>query len=244
MHQVRAKGADVSPFAPHAHLTAIEDIWGPYYISRAKAMLGGSWTADNTWWGMKEGDVGHLALQRRRAGQRARRRRQDHPRDGRTAPTTSSPARISDQSDKERVAKGDRMKDARHPRDELVREGRAELTFVPSPRQDGERVRVRGVGDLGLREVSCAGCAYTKCSARAICARTRPQAEASALEATSKRGFSAAFKFVRQEPIGPYFADFVCREQKLVVEVAGATHSTGDERRRDAKREEYLHGQS
>jgi len=51
------QGADMSRFAPHAHLTAIEDIWGPYYISRAKAMLGGSWTADNTWWGMKEGTV-------------------------------------------------------------------------------------------------------------------------------------------------------------------------------------------
>ena len=34
------------------------------------------------------------------------------------------------------------------------------------------------------------------------------------------------FKFVRQEPLGPYFADFCCREEKLVVEVDGATHST------------------
>jgi very-short-patch-repair endonuclease len=50
-------------------------------------------------------------------------------------------------------------------------------------------------------------------------------------------------KFARQEPIGPYFADFVCREHKLVVEVDGATHSTGDERRRDAKREEFLRDQ-
>jgi very-short-patch-repair endonuclease len=48
------------------------------------------------------------------------------------------------------------------------------------------------------------------------------------------------FKFVRQEPAGPYFADFVCREEKLVVEVDGATHSTDDERRRDAKREHFL----
>ena len=48
------------------------------------------------------------------------------------------------------------------------------------------------------------------------------------------------FKFVRQEPIGPYFADFVCREEKLVVEVDGATHSTADELRRDARREEVL----
>jgi very-short-patch-repair endonuclease len=51
------------------------------------------------------------------------------------------------------------------------------------------------------------------------------------------------FKFVRQEPIGPYFGDFVCREQKLVVEVDGATHSTDDERRRDAKREAFLRDQ-
>ena len=48
------------------------------------------------------------------------------------------------------------------------------------------------------------------------------------------------FKFVRQEPIGPYFADFVCREEKLVIEIDGATHSTDDERRRDEKREEFL----
>jgi very-short-patch-repair endonuclease len=44
------------------------------------------------------------------------------------------------------------------------------------------------------------------------------------------------YKFVRQDPIGPYFADFVCREKKLVVEVDGATHSTDDEMARDARR--------
>jgi len=25
-------------------------------------------------------------------------------------------------------------------------------------------------------------------------------------------------------PLGPYFGDFVCREQKLVIELDGATH--------------------
>ncbi len=53
----------------------------------------------------------------------------------------------------------------------------------------------------------------------------------------------SGFKFARQEPIGPYFADFVCRQEKLVVEVDGATHSTDDERCRDAKREQYLRDQ-
>ncbi len=32
-------------------------------------------------------------------------------------------------------------------------------------------------------------------------------------------------KFVRQEPIGPYFADFACRERKLVVELDGSRHA-------------------
>ena len=32
-------------------------------------------------------------------------------------------------------------------------------------------------------------------------------------------------KFVRQEPIGPYFADFACRDQKLVVELDGSQHA-------------------
>jgi very-short-patch-repair endonuclease len=43
----------------------------------------------------------------------------------------------------------------------------------------------------------------------------------------------AGFKFVRQEPIGPFFADFVCRERKLIVEVDGGQHadSLSDERR-------------
>ena len=48
------------------------------------------------------------------------------------------------------------------------------------------------------------------------------------------------FKFVRQEPVGPYFADFCCREEQLVVEVDGATHSTDAELARDAAREAFL----
>ena len=51
------QGADMSKFAPHAHLTAIEDNWGPYYISRAKAMLDGTWKPDDVWMGFKEGCV-------------------------------------------------------------------------------------------------------------------------------------------------------------------------------------------
>jgi very-short-patch-repair endonuclease len=40
----------------------------------------------------------------------------------------------------------------------------------------------------------------------------------------------AGFKFVRQEPIGPYIVDFICREKRLVIEVDGGQHaeSSGD----------------
>jgi very-short-patch-repair endonuclease len=33
------------------------------------------------------------------------------------------------------------------------------------------------------------------------------------------------FKFVRQEPIGGYVCDFVCRDRRLVVEVDGGQHN-------------------
>jgi very-short-patch-repair endonuclease len=43
------------------------------------------------------------------------------------------------------------------------------------------------------------------------------------------------YKFVRQFPIGPYFADFVCRETRLVVEIDGSQHADSEnDRKRDA----------
>jgi very-short-patch-repair endonuclease len=48
------------------------------------------------------------------------------------------------------------------------------------------------------------------------------------------------YKFVRQLPIGPYFADFACREEKLIVEIDGATHGTDEEIRRDERRSAFL----
>lgn len=48
------------------------------------------------------------------------------------------------------------------------------------------------------------------------------------------------FKFARQEPIGPYIADFVCRAKKLVIEIDGVTHETPEELAHDATRTIYL----
>ena len=33
------------------------------------------------------------------------------------------------------------------------------------------------------------------------------------------------FKFARQQPIGPYIVDFICRERRLVIEVDGGQHA-------------------
>ena len=44
------------------------------------------------------------------------------------------------------------------------------------------------------------------------------------------------FKFVRQLPIGLYFADFACRDAKVVVELDGHTHSTDAELHHDLAR--------
>lgn len=40
-------------------------------------------------------------------------------------------------------------------------------------------------------------------------------------------------KFVRQAPVGPYFCDFICREQKLVIEVDGGQHADSRHKIRD-----------
>jgi very-short-patch-repair endonuclease len=67
------------------------------------------------------------------------------------------------------------------------------------------------------------------------------QARAEGLLWRALRGRAlGGFKFVRQEPIGPYFADFVARSEKLVVEIDGATHSTDEELQRDRRRTEDL----
>ncbi len=45
------------------------------------------------------------------------------------------------------------------------------------------------------------------------------------------------YKFVRQFPVGPYFADFLCRSFKLVVELDGSQHAVSEH---DEKRDSYM----
>jgi guanylate kinase len=51
------------------------------------------------------------------------------------------------------------------------------------------------------------------------------------------RNSHLGYRFRRQEPIGPYIVDFVCKAQRLVVEVDGDTH-VDDEA--DHRRDQHL----
>jgi very-short-patch-repair endonuclease len=64
--------------------------------------------------------------------------------------------------------------------------------------------------------------------------RTDNDAEAKLWSQLRDRRLSG-HKLVRQVPIGPYFADFACRDCMLVVEVDGSQHAENDwDRARDA----------
>src|SRR5690606_11120654 len=58
--------------------------------------------------------------------------------------------------------------------------------------------------------------------------------------AISKRQLEG-WKFSRQMPIGPFVADFLCREAKLVVELDGISHDGRQEQ--DRERDAYLRAQ-
>ncbi|MGO9741412.1 MAG: BMP family ABC transporter substrate-binding protein [Roseiarcus sp.] len=104
------QGADMSRFAPHACLTSILDIWSPYYISRAKAVLDGTWKSGDSWWGVKEGSVQiapfnkDLPANVKAAGDKIMKGWKDGSYEVFTGP-------MVDQSGKERLAKGVRMED-------------------------------------------------------------------------------------------------------------------------------------
>jgi very-short-patch-repair endonuclease len=66
--------------------------------------------------------------------------------------------------------------------------------------------------------------------------RSTPNAAEQVLWSALKARQLAGFKFTRQFPIGPYVADFVCREVFLVIELDGSQHQDNAEydQRRDA----------
>jgi very-short-patch-repair endonuclease len=53
----------------------------------------------------------------------------------------------------------------------------------------------------------------------------------------------AGFKFRRQHPIGPYFADFCCAREHLVIELDGDQHAEPEAEQNDAARSAFLNQQ-
>lgn len=48
------QSSDMGRFGPKTHMTAIVDDWSGYYLSRVKAVLEGTWSASDTWGGLKD----------------------------------------------------------------------------------------------------------------------------------------------------------------------------------------------
>ena len=68
------------------------------------------------------------------------------------------------------------------------------------------------------------------------------QAEAILWRAVRDRRCEGA-KFHRQISIGNFIVDFVCFEQRLVIEVDGPTHESAEQQAKDRERDVWLHEQ-
>ncbi len=82
-----------------------------------------------------------------------------------------------------------------------------------------------------------------KSTIRARTLRREQTAAESKLWACLRNRQLGGIKFSRQVSIGPFFADFCCREGKLVIEIDGVTHETQEELANDARRTTWLEAQ-
>jgi very-short-patch-repair endonuclease len=57
------------------------------------------------------------------------------------------------------------------------------------------------------------------------------------------RNRALGVKFRRQEPIGPFIADFACWSHRLIVEIDGPTHYEPDRHEHDKKRDKWFRSQ-
>lgn len=67
------------------------------------------------------------------------------------------------------------------------------------------------------------------------------QAEALLWKTLRNRGLGV--KFLRQVPIGPYVVDFLCFEQRLIVESDGPTHQSTEAQAKDVARDDFVRSQ-
>jgi very-short-patch-repair endonuclease len=101
----------------------------------------------------------------------------------------------------------------------------------PSPRKRGEERQSRLQGQYKMR-----GTNIVKTQRARRLRRNSTDAEHKLWYRLRSRSI-LGFKFVRQEPIGPYVVDFICREARLIIEVDGGQHA---ESKRDLVRDQLL----
>ena len=82
-----------------------------------------------------------------------------------------------------------------------------------------------------------------KSTTRARTLRREQTAAESKLWACLRNRQLNGVKFARQVSIGPFFADFCCREAKLIIEIDGVTHETPEELSHDTRRTAWLESQ-
>jgi very-short-patch-repair endonuclease len=76
--------------------------------------------------------------------------------------------------------------------------------------------------------------------ARAKAMRREPTAAERKLWGGLRKRSLGNFKFVRQQPVGSYIVDFICRKEKLIVEVDGETHGSEQDIAYDQRRTAFL----
>ncbi len=105
-------------------------------------------------------------------------------------------------------------------------EGAEPAAASPLPRagEGGAKRRVRGVGKA------------PDATKRSRALRSLSTEAERLLWAHLRNRHVDGYKFIRQHPVGPFFADFACREARLIVEVDGGQHSGS---LRDAARDRF-----
>jgi very-short-patch-repair endonuclease len=58
-----------------------------------------------------------------------------------------------------------------------------------------------------------------------------------------RNGQLSGLRFQRQQPIGPFVADFYCPAARLVVELDGSQHGADENRVYDERRTQYMRAQ-
>ena len=69
--------------------------------------------------------------------------------------------------------------------------------------------------------------------------KTRNPWEAKLWQLLRDKGMQG-FKFKRQQPIGPYIADFSCHRPKLIIELDGGQHNQPIKKESDTTRSQYF----